>query len=791
MDHPHPDGFAVVEQTGGKGGGGKALGKIAAKVGKAMAKDQGGGPSPGPAAAAAAAPTAAADSDRMGIVECVEKCRELIVKVKTLVGDIIKGLPILKEAAIALIILVLLLLAVLLVLYLIYRLNPRIPLISHTEDIDAYMESYATDLADALKTIRDGDSAWLSQSGAFAGPTGAITAQLTSVLARPDKAADIVTYVEFRKPLLRYGWLDRSDLRNNAPQFVKDDGESLDTADFRENVLKPLEAISSALEDLSGALHNSGDLRVVVPGWDAGKVKVATAVHTARMMLDSDHMETMNRMYATRRSHMPMAIWTVYYLPMVENVYTVRIPSYWEKFPKQYVEALQDGIDWWGGVGISITQIPCKLAYADPAERMAKCAGSSSTGENFFGGAIGAAIGGAIGNSVDADGKPRRPDIEEGFGLAAIGDALSSIGNFFINIGQMASALGNLFTQFPNDPFGSIIGLFTIVLGIQFGLIFLLLYILLTVTGIFFVALFAWVTVYTMGAGLIYTWYLVLLTVMVAIPYFGLWLIDMPTGGLVVRMMRCEAKLDAWFAQPGYAEDNGFAHFLPFCMRPCPERYVPSVGGTCCSARKPYMPDYCPQQQVFRILRAGKLPSDRGPAAFIKYTPVPGFASMPYPQKRLAIIAAYKDKVEWYQTCYASLTGHDYLTRHVCDNVDLLGDAVDAEGVLAMSAVCHDCFCEYAAGDLKQDDRAGMTRIGFQGDAPSPAGSGGTVDPDNPNPQGNSSQCRRLKAAADAALKAGLLRGPGPGTDLLRRALLLAVLVICVLVAMYSLVHIN
>jgi hypothetical protein len=330
-------------------------------------------------------------------------------------------------------------------------------------------------------------------------------------------------------------------------------------------------------------------------------------------------------------------------------------------------------------------------------------------------------------------------------------------------------------------------------LGIVYGLIALLLYILLTVLGVFFLLLFVWVTVYSVGWGVLYTIYLVLLTVLIAIPYFGLWMIDMPTGGLVVRMMRCEARLDSWYAQPSLADGNGFEHMLPFCMRPCPERYKPTIGGSCCGALAPHMPDYCPQQQVYRILLAGSAPWSRGPSGFVRYATPLGFSSMPYTSKRKLILAAYKDKVKWYQRCYTTLNEFDYLTRHICDNSDLLGKALNENGVEVLSLLCKDCYCDYEHGDMRTGIMANMTADGYQTDAPTPAGGSSTVaDPSDPTklrqlPAGNLSQCARLNAATVNS-SANALSGEGPGSALLRRALLIGMLVLCVLIALYSMI---
>jgi hypothetical protein len=779
------EGMVSATASGGKDKGGGA-GGLMDKVGGMMSsipgmgggeKGEGGGGGGG----------GGENSERWGVVECLKWVKEKVVDLVMLIKDFMMFLPVMKEIAIAAIILGAIALLVLLVIYLVYVINPRIPQINHSEDLEGTMERYVSDLVAAFQTISEGDNAWLMSSSlpGFSGPTSTLMSNVATVLGRADVPVDLQTYFEFRKPLLHYGWLSRSDLRNNAPQFVQADGETLDTSDFRDNVLEPMEAIASAVSDLSESLRGAGDMRLVLEAagmdaWNADKVAVATAVHSVRMMLDPEKIEAINRMWSTRRKHLPMAIWTVYYLPLVDSIYKVRIPSFWEKFPKTYVQFLQDAMDWWGGVGLWIDQIPCRLAYSDPADRMAKCAGGA---DSFFAPA-----------KVDADGNPRKPDIEEQFGLADIGRALSSIGNFFINIGQMGEALGNLFTQFPQDPFGSIVGLLSIFLGLIFGLIFLYFYLTLTVTGVFFGFVFITCTIYAVLFCVLYTIYLVLLSVLMAIPYFGLWLLDMPTGGFVARMMRCEERLDAWYNQPGFSDDNGFEHMFPFCVRPCPERYRPALGGTCCFSRAPYMPDYCPQQQVYRILRAGSKPWTSGPLSLVRFKPPPGFGWMAYPAKRALLLKAYEQKVKWYQGCYASLTKYDYLTRHLCDNFDLLGPAVDADGQLVMAAICKDCFCDYRSDDLRTGIMASMTSYGYQEDAPPPAGQPSSVpDPSDPTggarvPAGNLSQCARLHAAVANSLAAGLASGSGgPGSELFRRTMLLAVLVVCVLLSLYSL----
>ena len=738
----------------------------------------------------------------------------------------------------------------LIVLYLVYRINPRWVTVSHSEDLETYMKGYLADLVGLLETLRDGarrhSGSWLARATGQPDLVAKLHAQLEEVVGgatssggkdngrQGSLAADLAIYFTFYNSLTNDNWATRSDIRNNLKQFAEDDG-TLHIDGFKESVVTPMDNLGKTLVKISDALAQApglGDLRAAVTPWTPDRVAYATALHQLRMMLDQ---KTEIAAMAMTRRWMATAIWTVYYIPWVMEVFKNRIPGYWKKFPKRYAAAVLSGTNWWLGLGAQIALIPCKAAYTDPderaekcnsyagkykekdaspdhldnaqatceaayddpVERAAKCGGDSGGTADTSGGAAQGTqatqategfVGGRGGSGNDGE------DVLEGFGLANIGKALSSIGAFFINLGSVAAKVGEFFVMFPIDPFGSIIGLLSIFFGTWFGLIILMLYLILTFTGAFFVVLVWWVTLTQVIGGFFYTWYLAILTLLVAIPYFGLWMIDLPTHGLVVRLMRCENNPADWWTKPAYAEGNRYYHAVPLCFNICGRRYRPTESGCCCQRVPSYMPDFCPQQQAFRILRAasgaassasggGGLSMTSGlsaiagaaskgpPDVFDRYAPESGFARLRLPAKRAAIAAAYKEKVAWYQRCYSALSDKDYLNRHICNNVDL-HPGLDVSTRKALALACRECFCKFEQSDGDTADST-RTRGGHQG--------GEGTD-------GNRQSCARLAAviSADGAEEAD---PASAGGTLLVRTLLLAVVTLCVLFAVFSMLE--
>lgn len=367
--------------------------------------------------------------------------------------------------------------------------------------------------------------------------------------------------------------------------------------------------------------------------------------------------------------------------------------------------------------------------------------------------------------------------------MGAIVSLFRTVVDFLMNFKALALAVYNLFKKFPQDPFGTIIGLLAILLGTILGLILFVIWLLNTLMGVGFILAFVYATLVPLLGGILYTVGMFVLVLLLALPYFGLWLMDLPTGGLVVRLMRCENLPSSWYEANRFDDDNGYLRFVPFvCLKPCSLGYV--TNAVCFCAKLPsYMPDYCPQQQVYRVYRnIGSLSLSAQPFAVDKFTPPSGFKKLTKQKRRQMILDAFDAKMQWYQRCYATLTSFDYLNRHLCHNAGNLG--LSPADTVKLCRACREVFCNSAPGNLKHGLKASMLGRKLEGNWQSFA-------PNNGRGDGNRASCDRL----DNLIRNGGVEqapdGPGypkgPGVEMLKRALTVFVVAMCMLIALYSL----
>ena len=172
------------------------------------------------------------------------------------------------------------------------------------------------------------------------------------------------------------------------------------------------------------------------------------------------------------------------------------------------------------------------------------------------------------------------------------------------------------------------------------------------------------------------------------------------------------------------------------------------------------MPGYCPQQQIYRILAQKGTPS---PVVFDRFRPPRGFSQLSVQSKQAAIVKAYREKMDWYQSCYDRFNDYDYLNRYVCNNMDHLGLADGDKSKL--KALCKDCYCDYEPGDVKATMKSseGVRQIPF---------------------------CRRMaRGAASTNQEPDTLTMGGPGTQLLQRTLWTMIVVVALILIFYSMLQ--
>lgn len=763
------------------------------------------------------------------LVDKLQKFFKIILAIPRIIIAVFRALPFIWGSIWAFAMIMVVFVVLFLIAYIVYVTSPRAQLLWHSEDLDGYITKYKADLVESLQVLQ---SKYGSAAGMLSRVPGVdrslidvINGNMGSVVDNPSLDENLDSYLQFRKSLANSkNFMPKRDIRANARQFV-DDEDEIDSLvkEFKTTFMKPLDRIVSATETLSDQLASRGirllrsqDIRstgysvdergnktadyvtyaadasnksgtfwastlTVSPTYEVLKrlpkiddtsgmnapeevVSYVTAVHKIRMLMEQ--RKDIERMYMSRRKNLPFAIWTIYYAPLMENLWFSFI-AYWKKFPKRAVRSFMGTIGWWFSLGPAIAVIPCNMAFTDPDERSQKC--QSTIGgdeEESF----------SMPSEVDSDGNPRSDDarmdevIENFINLGGIIKALSSIAAFFKNIGSIGEALGKLFMQFPTDPVGSIIRLISILVGMILGLVLMLIWILFTIVMFPLVLAFAVMWIYCITFGALYTLWLIILAILLAIPYFGLWLIDMPTGGFITRLMHCENSPGEWHTRNMISDDNAYIRYFPFCTGPCGSRYTVSWSGCCCDKLPDYMPDMCPQQQIYNFAtgNGGSMFNPMsGPFAIAKYSPDSKFYNKSVQQKRKFLISVLKKKVKWYQRCYDKLGNKDYLNRHLCTVFDMLG--IKENSILSkLAVVCDECYCNYRSNDsATSTGGARMTDEGYQDE-----GDGG-----------NESLCRDIKRQA-AGGKSDPSNQPGP--QLLRKALILTLITLCGMLALYS-----
>jgi hypothetical protein len=566
-------------------------------------------------------------------------------------------------------------------------------------------------------------------------------ATVSALLSCPSSfGQDVTTYYQYYDSLGSVNFVSKQDLAKvfTDPTSGEFDPDALRT--YMTTFKVHMDRLAPRVSALSDHLTSLPALSL-----DASSAfRTVLALHMLRVRLS--YQPGISQLAATRKPGVPFGIWTIYWLPYVKDVFTKRIPATWEAFPKRIESWMLAGINWWAELGETLALMPCNMAYTDPAERARRC---KMIGENFTQRKETLAARTPYSSVEDSD------VVEH----ASLASALGGIVSLFRSIGPICAAIGEQFKKFTSDPFGTILWFLMLIIGTIVGIILMIWYTLMTFLGSFWIIL---VVVVVVGAFLWSWWYtlfLLLIVWLVSIPYFLLWLVDMPTGGLVCRLMRCENLPDAWYTTPNWAEGSMYARTDALgslvCSSPCSASYTP--WGPLATRRERYLPAFCPQQQLFRVLQGAGLAS---PAALTTYPPPPGFASLNVSTKQSMIVSCFKRKMAWYQSCYGAFQQYDYINRFACANVDALG--LSNEDAAQVRTLCLECYCRYAPGSFSafKGASAHMTAPG----APGPS----------------------FCAALAAGEMGGDPSGGGEATALLVHTALLAVLLITLLALMYS-----
>lgn len=396
--------------------------------------------------------------------------------------------------------------------------------------------------------------------------------------------------------------------------------------------------------------------------------------------------------YETRKSgyRLNFVIWTYYWWPYAQWLYEIKIKKQiWEKFPQKFKKQMVDFMSWWVTIPEKLSDLPMTLA-----------------GENFqpsqddrF----------PILNALSqflrvTNSNNKKPDVVEHFGFLK---GLLSIGKFFTSILDVAKAMANAIT----NP----IKFLTMLIGFVIGIVCMMIYTILNfIADLVIAPIIAWIMVF-LPSMFITLWYSLKLLPTTFI-YAILWVLDMLLGGIIMAILRCENIPDKWYKYSAYAYGNYYRRMV-MCGYKCAKRYEPIdffLPITLCKRIESIKPDFCPQQNLFKIFKGVSISE---PAHFREFEASPKIAFMKDRERQSyledverirddfngACRSCFEDDIKYDDNNRIDLDGHNYMhiANVLCKFTSQLAgtDGTDGkEGKTKLKRVCDLCDTMYGTG---------------------------------------------------------------------------------------------
>lgn len=403
-----------------------------------------------------------------------------------------------------------------------------------------------------------------------------------------------------------------------------------------------------------------------------------TDLRLAVMCQDKDFIKNLRRMYDFRKSggvsntkifHLMMGDYISYIFADVETGAKGMLPKVWEKFPKQIQE-------WFMYIWKTITSDKVNQYFMKLPQKI--------SGVEKFIPPPGASLG----------------DTVETFGFLK---PFMAIPQFFISLVGVAKALAQAIT----NPLKAVM----IIVGLVVGTMLFILYKIVVLFSVlyyipaFFIALF--INVYHS------VWWVVIF-VIIGTFYAVMWLLDVVTGGLILKLFRCESAPTRWFTQPNYFFGNKYMRSV-FCSVPCASKYEPDDKGSWCNRSRTGRPTLCPQQQLFAVINALQYqkPLEYNLSSF-KFVLPYAYFNQNESGKKTILKTFYKDKNKFLFMCgkfkplYQSYALNACQYLHALSKKEGISDA-DKFIIQQGLSLCQSTFCGYRYDKTKLVESAATT----------------------------------------------------------------------------------
>ena len=165
-------------------------------------------------------------------------------------------------------------------------------------------------------------------------------------------------------------------------------------------------------------------------------------------------------------------------------------------------------------------------------------------------------------------------------------------------------------------------------------------------------------------------------------------IIDFATGGLIMSTLRCENLPNMWHERNGFAHDSTYKLKF-FCTRPCTSRYIPA--GLMCKRLKNYEPSKCPHANIYNMYL--KRFKQKKPI-FYDYKPNMKYFTSSDFEKVNIIQDSYENKIAFKKKCFEKMEEYDYVSKHICNNIDTLFDDAEPDVKGKVVKLCKLAYCD-------------------------------------------------------------------------------------------------
>ena len=265
-------------------------------------------------------------------------------------------------------------------------------------------------------------------------------------------------------------------------------------------------------------------------------------------------------------------------------------------------------------------------------------------------------------------------------------DTVKGTGELIANGVKLVLAVLRLITE----PHKIIPYLFVLIFGLLIATILLVFHIIWSLPILNTIAFWVYYILIVLFTEIIVSIIFTALFILLACIDVCLWLLDLLTLGAVRYLTRCEDTPDAWYKRGNYALDNTVNSFF-LCQYPCANRFKP-LGGFMCLRNDSDEPSYCPQSQIYRLLKGESVDT---PVMMDKFKPDVKFWTFTTEERKEKIRSFFNKRQNYLQNCSNKMAPYDSVIRNVCTNyktVPLPEDSKDNRDKLR--ALCCQVFCD-------------------------------------------------------------------------------------------------